>query len=688
QNRWCIGDESFSSTTGDVDTAWEQLLKMVTRHDAGMCQILREEIDSLLVFAGLFSGVLTAFIMEAYKWLLEEPDDLTADYLRQIIALMSNSTISTVQPTTARPTLPDNVVSLINGLWFSSLILSLTSALVGIVSKQWLREYLRENGRSHETNLAVRQVKYEGLTNWYVGAVVTTIPLLLQIALFLFLIGVVYLLWYIQPVVAGIISGFGLVVAIFFIATTILPTAQFILYRLGLLRLHTVSQVPFKSAQALLFLRISCFLINAVAWLHHSVTSLGAFDRRPPFKAPFPAYPGWPEWDLNWTRRQDESARWSYEPTSIARCLGFIESNFEHQYLREWMWKCLWSMRENVANAVHVLHCVRRTPAVKAEFPTSQDSLAQAVLPLLHPGIAPQATVELISMSLLDPQSEVCVEHNIRVFNGLLVSCGPKKISRIVYRSLRDSISDISRSCSKAQLFLVAQDVLRRSQHDEDFFKTPLDVVSGIIDYIGHGEVQEEFLFDTDELSLDFCGEVVAWLERYPDPSHNWRDYKSRVLWCTGIAVLLTHRLARFTRLEEIPKSHSRLPSVYALYELVDAKIAIIPPATFVKWTPDRADMDEFRQAKSVLEAILEASSESDLELPPGARIHLTPQPSTPRRQRIISTITAQPSDLQVRAFFMLCVCYILTRYHSDLFGALVLRDTTPTNGTAMTRRR
>ncbi|KAL1668221.1 hypothetical protein GGF50DRAFT_46917, partial [Schizophyllum commune] len=657
QRHWCTGDEVFSHKPFGNDVAWQEFLDMVARHDAGLCQILREEIDSLLVFAGLFSGVLTAFIMEAYKWLLEEPDDLTADYLRQILALMSKTTIAAVQPTVARPTLPDNVVALINGLWFSSLILSLTSALVGIVSKQWLREYLRDNGRSHQTNLAVRQVKYEGLTNWHVSGIVTTIPLLLQAALFLFLIGIVYLLWYIQPVIAGVISGFGLLVVLFFIATTVLPAFQFIFYRMGLLRLHTASQVPFKSAQARLFLQISFFTINAVAWLYHAVKSLKTSRRgRTTFEPPYPTYPGWTEWDLDWTQRQDESAHWSYEPTSIARCLGFIELNFEHQHLRDWMWNCLWSMRDNVTNAVYVLKCVRRTPESKTEYPTSQDSLAQAVIPLLHPSIAPQATVELISMSLLDPQSEVCIELNIRIFNGLLASCVPHEIPRIVYRSLRDSISDTLAPCSKGMcaqqvLFFVARDVLRRSQHGEDFFKTPLDVVTSIIEYIGHSEVREEFLFDTDELSLDFCGEVVAWLERYPDPSHNWRDYKSRVLWCTGIAVLLAHRLAKFTRLEEIPKSHSRLPSVYALYELVDAKIAMIPSATFVKWTPDRADMDEFRQAKSVLEAILEASSESDLELPPGARIHLAPQPPTPRRQRMVSTTAVQLGSPHVRAF-------------------------------------
>ncbi|TRM66751.1 hypothetical protein BD626DRAFT_163679 [Schizophyllum amplum] len=633
--RWYIGDDNFINKPVGENTAWQECSNMVDDHDATLCQVWREEIDTLLVFAGLFSGVLTAFIIESYKWLMEEPDDLTADYLRQMLAIMSNTTIPAVRPYSSRPSLPDNIVTLINGLWFSSLTLSLSSALIGIVSKQWLREYLRDAGRSHKTNLAVRQVKYQGLSRWYVGAIVTMIPLLLQGALFLFLVGIIYLLWQIQPVVASVISVFGMCIVLFFVVTTILPTAQFIFCRLGLLHLHTTSQFPYKSAQAWLFLQLSLLAINSVAWLSHTVASLWNDSVDRPFAAPYRKYPAWPQWDLDWTQSRDESARWSHEPTALGLCLGSMELNFEHQHLRDWLWNCLWSMRQNADNAKYVLQCVRRTPKSKANFPSAQDDLASAVLPSLDPQMASQAACELISHTLLDTKGEAHVEHIIRMYNGL-VRRGVHDIPPVVCRSLRDAIHAMPRECTngtRTQLFLVAQDILRRNQHTERYYIDLLDLISAIITYLSRAEMQEEDASAVGELSLDLSSEIMDWLERYPDPSGNWRDYKSRVLWSARTAVLLARRLASFQPLDTIAPGHPRLPSVYALFELVDTRTRMIPPGTLPLWTPEKADMTEFAQVKSSLDAACEASSEPDVDVPPGAEIHAQRHLHTPRPQ-------------------------------------------------------
>ncbi|EEB91911.1 hypothetical protein MPER_09657 [Moniliophthora perniciosa FA553] len=44
--------------------SWERVLKEVSRHDEDMVQGWRDDIDTLLVFAGLFSAVVTAFVIE------------------------------------------------------------------------------------------------------------------------------------------------------------------------------------------------------------------------------------------------------------------------------------------------------------------------------------------------------------------------------------------------------------------------------------------------------------------------------------------------------------------------------------------------------------------------------------------------------------------------------------------------
>lgn len=94
--------------------------------------------------------MVTAFAVESYQWLQDDPADASAELLRQAVILLStlaNQTSSSVPPQPG-PALPESVVVRINVYWFLSLVLSLSAALIGIVCKQWLREYERDIGQS------------------------------------------------------------------------------------------------------------------------------------------------------------------------------------------------------------------------------------------------------------------------------------------------------------------------------------------------------------------------------------------------------------------------------------------------------------------------------------------------------------------------------------------------------------
>ncbi|TFK17735.1 hypothetical protein FA15DRAFT_604485, partial [Coprinopsis marcescibilis] len=54
--------------------SWKEGRKLVEKHDDDMCRGWKDEIDKLLIFAGLFSATVTAFTIESYKWLSPEPD--------------------------------------------------------------------------------------------------------------------------------------------------------------------------------------------------------------------------------------------------------------------------------------------------------------------------------------------------------------------------------------------------------------------------------------------------------------------------------------------------------------------------------------------------------------------------------------------------------------------------------------
>ncbi|KAL1718373.1 hypothetical protein EV715DRAFT_168287, partial [Schizophyllum commune] len=143
----------------------------------------------------------------------------------------------------------------LNAYWFLSLILALSSAVVGILCKQWLRRYERDLSRTRDVPeaLGVRQMKYEGIIEWKVGAIVSSVPILLLCALVLFLVGIVELLLQLHrsiAVPAAIAVG---AIVLFMLATTLLPLIQYATRAFSSWSLSP--QCPFKSPQSWLFLR-------------------------------------------------------------------------------------------------------------------------------------------------------------------------------------------------------------------------------------------------------------------------------------------------------------------------------------------------------------------------------------------------------------------------------------------------
>ncbi|KAI0072013.1 hypothetical protein K474DRAFT_1574673, partial [Panus rudis PR-1116 ss-1] len=111
-------------------------------YDEGNIRGVKEDMETLLTFAGLFSAALTAFTVESAKQLQPDTDNATV-YLLATIALHLNGSsvdrelISRFRPSPVSPTSKH-----VNGLWLSSLFLSLVTASLAMLAKQWLREFL------------------------------------------------------------------------------------------------------------------------------------------------------------------------------------------------------------------------------------------------------------------------------------------------------------------------------------------------------------------------------------------------------------------------------------------------------------------------------------------------------------------------------------------------------------------
>src|SRR5712671_1600447 len=95
---------------------------------------------------GLFSAVVSAFIIETYKMLLPDTGGATVALLTQLVAQSQpNSSASLassgIPSTVTQPFTPSRMAIRINILMFLSLFLSLTCALMSTLIQQWAREY-------------------------------------------------------------------------------------------------------------------------------------------------------------------------------------------------------------------------------------------------------------------------------------------------------------------------------------------------------------------------------------------------------------------------------------------------------------------------------------------------------------------------------------------------------------------
>ncbi|PSR74777.1 hypothetical protein PHLCEN_2v9574 [Hermanssonia centrifuga] len=224
------------TNTPKLKTGWSAIEDYAWKNDEQSMKIFSEDIDTLLVFAGLFSAVLTAFVVPAYGMLQQDNVQVSADFLARISAKLDsfqitpsfiNSTASP-NPSASGGSVSSFTVSTsarwINILWFLSLLFSLSSALFGILAKQWIREYLQWNQTtaSPRENILLRQLRSEAWVKWKVPAGIAAIPALLEVAVVLFLLGLIVFLWTLDFVVALVINiAAGVILIIAFVVTTL-----------------------------------------------------------------------------------------------------------------------------------------------------------------------------------------------------------------------------------------------------------------------------------------------------------------------------------------------------------------------------------------------------------------------------------------------------------------------------------
>jgi len=105
--------------------------------------------------------------------------------------------------------------------------MSLLAAFVAMLGKQWLNRYLRHAGGSMVERCGDRQRKFDGLEKWPFRLFIESLPIMLQIALFLLTCGLSRYMWSVNTPVAHVVISFTVLGILFYIGIVAAGTSSY-----------------------------------------------------------------------------------------------------------------------------------------------------------------------------------------------------------------------------------------------------------------------------------------------------------------------------------------------------------------------------------------------------------------------------------------------------------------------------
>ncbi|KAK7445076.1 hypothetical protein VKT23_014938 [Stygiomarasmius scandens] len=187
--------DPYGQEIGEDARIWKVYLDEAEAYDDEMLKGFRETINSLLVFAALFSAVVTTFVVQTSQALLPDYGYITANQLiEQNLLLRAAGNVTAINNIPPSPVGIDSVSFTntdvwINGLFFTSLSLSLATALLSVLANQWLQAYTSLTSGSARDRATIRQFRLSGFEKWKMHEIIGMLPIILHLSLAVFFIG-------------------------------------------------------------------------------------------------------------------------------------------------------------------------------------------------------------------------------------------------------------------------------------------------------------------------------------------------------------------------------------------------------------------------------------------------------------------------------------------------------------------
>ncbi|KAG6887542.1 hypothetical protein C0992_011862 [Termitomyces sp. T32_za158] len=208
---------------------WNVYLDEAHEYDMDMIQGFRNIIDGLLVFAALFSGVVTTFVAQTSQALQPDNSQITVSLLIETNALLraaGNKTSLNAVPTASLGPESQTRTSIdvwVNGLFFTSLSLSLSTALLSVLAKQWIHAYTAIVPGDAKTRAVTRHFRFQGIMKWRLGDIIESLPLILHCSVAIFLVGLSLYISQLSRPICGVVAGISALTVLFYFVSSMIP---------------------------------------------------------------------------------------------------------------------------------------------------------------------------------------------------------------------------------------------------------------------------------------------------------------------------------------------------------------------------------------------------------------------------------------------------------------------------------
>ncbi|KAN0140414.1 hypothetical protein V8E53_001623, partial [Lactarius tabidus] len=218
QNQESRATSDFVDGSGQI---FSMYLEMATEEDKKMAENWKDDADGILIFTGLFSAAVASLISVSIQDLRQNPQDTSNFYLENIYQATirpNGPNISNSLPASPPAFTPPNYAVWVNGLWFLSLVISITCALLATLLQQWARRYLKvtQPRYSPHKRARIRAFFSEGVDKFLLPWAVEALPTMLHLSLFLFFAGLSVFLWNVNLTIFKLVlSWVGLCTALY-----------------------------------------------------------------------------------------------------------------------------------------------------------------------------------------------------------------------------------------------------------------------------------------------------------------------------------------------------------------------------------------------------------------------------------------------------------------------------------------